>query len=236
MKQKTIFLISLAIVFAYIPLSAQKNSNKKIVVSGYVTDESMNPVSGAIILIDKNRTNATTDSRGFYKVKVKPDAKIFTVFSPLSGAGEDSIKGRSSINIKLNRIQSKTEVKTETDNSVNIGYGYVDPKNSTQQINKIDGSGNKYASYNNIYEMLRGAVPGVQVIGKSIIIQGISTINASTDPLFVVNGSVVNSIDDIQPIEVLSVDVLKGSAASIYGSRGSTGVILITLKGAHNHK
>jgi TonB-dependent starch-binding outer membrane protein SusC len=84
--------------------------------------------------------------------------------------------------------------------------------------------------------MLRGAVPGVQVIGKSIIIQGISTINASTDPLFVVDGLVVNSIDDVQPIEVLSVDILKGSAASIYGSRGSTGVILITLKGSSYHK
>jgi TonB-dependent SusC/RagA subfamily outer membrane receptor len=235
MKSKYFFLVLLSLFVFVLHLSGQK-ANKKKILTGYVTDANMNPVSGAIILIDKNSTNVCTDSRGYYKVKIKPDATLLAVFSVTTGAGEDSIGGRTSINIKLNTIQSKPGVKTAADNSVNIGYGYTDAKNSTQQNNNIDNSGNKYSNYNNIYDMLRGVIPGVQVIGKSIIIQGISTINASTDPLFVVNGIVVNSIDDIQPNEVLSVDVLKGSAAAVYGSRGSTGVILITLKGAPNKK
>jgi TonB-dependent SusC/RagA subfamily outer membrane receptor len=235
MKSKYFFLVLLSLFVFVHPLSGQK-ANKKKILTGYVTDANMNPVAGAMILIDKNRTNVSTDNMGYYKVKIRPDATLLTVFSVTSGAGEDSIRSRTSINIKLNTIQSKPGVKTATDNSVNIGYGYVDAKNSTQQNNKIDNSENKYSDYNNIYDMLRGAIPGVQVIGKSIIIQGISTINASTDPLFVVNGIVVNSIDDIQPIEVFSVDVLKGSAATVYGSRGSTGVIIITLKGASNRK
>jgi Outer membrane receptor for ferrienterochelin and colicins len=235
MKSKYSFLFLLSLFVFVLPLSGQK-ANKKKILTGYVTDANMNPVSGAMILIDKNRTNVSTDSRGYYKVKIKPDATLLTVFSVTTGAGEDSIRRRTSINIKLNTTQSKAKVKTETDNSVNIGYGSVDPKNSTQHINNIDNSGNKYDSYNNIYDMLKDAIPGAQVSGKSIIIQGITTFNSSTDALMVVNGFVVNSIDDIQPNEVKSIDVLKGSAASIYGSRGANGVVLITLKGAPNKK
>jgi TonB-dependent SusC/RagA subfamily outer membrane receptor len=235
MKSKYFFFVVLSLFVFVHPLSGQK-ANKKKILTGYVTDANMNPVAGAMILIDKNRTNISTDNMGYYKVKIRPNATLLTVFSITSGAGGDSIRGRTSINIELHTIQNMPEVKTATGNSANIGYGYIDTKNSTQQINKIDNSGDKYSVYNNIYDMLKGAIPGVQVIGKSIIIQGISTINASTDPLFVVNGTVVSSIDDIQPTEVLSVDVLKGSAASIYGSRGSTGVIIITLKGASNRR
>ena len=79
--------------------------------------------------------------------------------------------------------------------------------------------------------MIRGEVPGVQVNGTSIIIQGASSLTLSTEPLFVVDGIVVNSIDYISPISVKSIEILKGSAASIYGSRGANGVILIRLIG-----
>jgi hypothetical protein len=130
MKSKYFFLIPLSLFIFVLPLSAQKENKKKI-LTGYVTDANMNPVSGAMILIDKNRTNVATDSRGYYKVKIKPDATLLTVFSVTSGVGEDSIEGRASINIKLNTIQSKPETETTTDNSANIGYGYVNPKNST---------------------------------------------------------------------------------------------------------
>jgi TonB-dependent SusC/RagA subfamily outer membrane receptor len=231
MKIKILFL-SLLLSISYCSLYGQKNNNKKLVITGYVTDANMNPVSGAMILIDKNRTNVVTDSRGFYRVKVKPGAQLITVFSLAGGAGKDSIEGRTSINIKLSRIQSKTEVKSETDNSINIGYGSIDSKNLTTEVNKIDGSDHKYASYSNIYEMLNGTIPGVQVTGKTIVIQGVSSFNFSSDPLLVVDGFVVNSIDDIQPNQVKSIEVLKGASASIYGSRGANGVILITLKGS----
>jgi TonB-dependent SusC/RagA subfamily outer membrane receptor len=99
----------------------------------------------------------------------------------------------------------------------------------TTNVSKIDGTNPKYASYRTIYDMLRGEVPGVQVNGTSIKIQGASSLMLSTEPLFVVDGITVNSIDDIQPVTVKSIQVLKGSSASIYGSRGANGVILIDL-------
>jgi TonB-dependent SusC/RagA subfamily outer membrane receptor len=84
--------------------------------------------------------------------------------------------------------------------------------------------------------MIRGEVPGVQVSGTSIRIQGASSLMLSTEPLFVVDGMVVNSIGDIQPFTVKSIEILKGSSAAIYGSRGANGVILINLVGAGDNK
>jgi TonB-dependent SusC/RagA subfamily outer membrane receptor len=82
--------------------------------------------------------------------------------------------------------------------------------------------------------MLKGAVPGLQVIGQNITIQGQDFHNGN--PLLVVDGNVVSSVDDIQPVTVKSVEVLKGASASIYGSRGASGVILIHLKGTSERK
>ena len=62
------------------------------------------------------------------------------------------------------------------------------------------------------------------------VIRGINSINASTDPLFIVDGSAVNDISYLSPKDVKSVEVLKDASASIYGSRGACGVIIITTK------
>jgi TonB-dependent SusC/RagA subfamily outer membrane receptor len=75
------------------------------------------------------------------------------------------------------------------------------------------------------------ADPSVQVSGRKITIRGINSIN-SNDPLFIVNGIPGSSIDDISPKSVKSIEILKGSNASIYGSRGANGVVLITLTGS----
>lgn len=84
--------------------------------------------------------------------------------------------------------------------------------------------------YNNIYDMIDGEVSGVEVIGRSIRIRGIGSINSGTEPLFVVDGSPVMDISYIYPIQVESISVLKGASTAIYGSRGSNGVIIIKLK------
>jgi TonB-dependent SusC/RagA subfamily outer membrane receptor len=74
------------------------------------------------------------------------------------------------------------------------------------------------------------------VNGNSIQIQGSSSFNLSTEPLFVVDGIVVESVENISPTMVENITVLKGASASIYGSRGANGVILITLIGAPGMK
>ncbi len=86
-------------------------------------------------------------------------------------------------------------------------------------------------AYENIYDLIRGRLGGVFVTDNNrIIIRGPISLSQSSTPLFVVDGNIVYSIDHIFPRDVKDISVLKGAAASIYGSRGAGGVIQITTK------
>ncbi len=84
--------------------------------------------------------------------------------------------------------------------------------------------------YQDIYDMIRGRIAGVEVSGRSIKVRGTNSLNVSTEPLFVVDGVIVREIDDIAPETVKSIEVLKGPDATAYGARGSNGVIIITRR------
>ncbi len=186
---------------------------KKITITGTVTDAGKSPVSGAAIFIDKVKTNSVTDQKGNYKVRVSPDAEEILVFTLFNGAAVTKINGRTSINFVL-----------LPDNS----EGTAQKNDVPVEVGKVNGQDPSFASYTDIYEMIRGRFAGVQVTGHSIKIDGSSSLNVSTEPLFVVDGVIVNSIDGISPQTVKSIEVLKGPEASVYGMRGANGVIVIT--------
>lgn len=120
------------------------------------------------------------------------------------------------------------------DVQVDIGYGTTKKKNLTTSVSKVDINDKEISGYSNMYDYLRGKVPGVNVIGKGanvkIQIRGINSINCPTDPLILVDGIEVSDLNMINPNDVKSVSVLKDASASMYGSRGANGVILITTK------
>jgi TonB-dependent starch-binding outer membrane protein SusC len=211
-------------------ISGQK-SNKKFTVTGTVTDTRNNPISGALIMVDKKNTGLATDQNGKYRIKVRPDANILTIVTFNFGVFDAPINGRTTIDFVMgspDQVSQNPATDTKKEEVVDIGYGNVKQKNVLTNVSTIDGTNKKYASYKTIYDILKGT-PGVMVTGNSIKIQGQSSFSSGTEPLFVVNGMPVESIDGISPMMVESISVLKGSAASIYGSRGTNGVILITL-------
>lgn len=231
MKRYIIIILAFIIILPA-TLTGQKSetgSKKKISITGIVTDANRNPVAGAMILIDKKNTNVVTDSKGYYKVKVRPGAVKISAFTFKSGNADMVIDGRTTVNITLSGSQNSDLKAEEPGKRVEIGYGSIEKSNLTNQVSQVEGEKNKYASYSNIYDMLRGTVPGLQVRGKSITIQGISSNNPNSEPLLVVDGQIVSSIDYLIPTEVKSIEVLKGASASIYGSRGANGVLLIKL-------
>lgn len=118
--------------------------------------------------------------------------------------------------------------------SVNVGYGYVKRKNLVNSVSRVPMENDQNMSYNDIGEYLMGRVPGLTVIKTGTtykyIIRGLSSINSQTDPLFIVDGVEVMDISYLNPRDVKSVEVLKDSSASIYGTRGACGVILITTR------
>jgi TonB-dependent SusC/RagA subfamily outer membrane receptor len=232
MKLKYIFLFFLPLVIIH-NTYAQK-SIKKFTVSGYVKDINDNPLAGVMILLDNKNTGKVTNDKGYYKIKVKSDNKIISVFT-LNGASTGiPIEGRTSVSFILEEspfIQNNIKNGKKPLEIVNTGYGYVKKDQYTQSADKTNMTETDYSSFINIYDLLRSKFPGVEVIGENVYIRGSSTLVGGTDPLFIVDGVIVESIGFIQPSIVKSIDVLKGNAASIYGVSGSNGVIIInTIK------
>jgi TonB-dependent SusC/RagA subfamily outer membrane receptor len=236
MKRKLLFFLLLTLIS--IAVSFGQKHNKKITITGYVVDNTKNPVVNAIIMIDDIKTDSYTDLNGFYKIKVKSDAKRIEVLSFQYGILGDSIYGRERINFSYLTSGTQQEYGPANDpgeEEMNLGYGTVKKKNVTSEVGKIDSKNNKNAFYNTIYDMIRGKVAGVIVSGTSIRIRGENSLSLNNEPLFLVDGIEVKSIDYIKPSMVESIDVLKGASASMYGSRGANGVIMINLiRGSDN--
>ena len=115
------------------------------------------------------------------------------------------------------------------DQEVNVGYGTVKKSELSQSVSTVKNEKEIY--YRDIYDYLEGRVAGVMVTtDKRILIRGAGTVNGSTDPLILVDGAEMQDISALNPYEIKSVDVLKGSSTAIYGVRGANGVILITMK------
>lgn len=229
-------LLAVAMLIAFTPGDTVQKSKKKVTISGIVTDLDKNPVAGVMILVDNAYRNTITNRHGIYKIKVKPDAQVITAYTPNQGRGEALIDERTTVNIVLDRdsgappagvLESKASGE-----EVNIGYGTIEKKNLTTPVSKLQVEGSRFASYTDIYELMKGTLPGVQVSGNKVTVQGASSFTLPTDPLFIVDGMEVNSVDFISPSQVESIEVLKGASASIYGSRGANGVIMIKLIGA----
>lgn len=99
----------------------------------------------------------------------------------------------------------------------------------TNSIGRVDMKNSE--TYTNIYDYLRGRVPGVEIVGTSIRIRGINT-TGNTDALIILDGMEVSDISDVNPMDVKSVEVLKDAASTMYGMRGANGVVIIKTKGA----
>jgi TonB-dependent SusC/RagA subfamily outer membrane receptor len=231
-----IFFLIIVSFLSFNLISAQKG-NKKITITGTVLDARKSPIANAIIMIDNQKTSSLTDSKGIYKIKVKRNASKIGIFTFGNGIIEEDINGRTLINFNfgISKSQQPEDQNVRSgDEGVNVGYAYVKKKNLMSQVNHIDGTKKKYASYSSIYDMLQREVSGIQIYGTTIIIQDSKNLSGRIPPLLIVDGVYVNAIDNIPPAIVKSIDVLKGTSAAIYGSRGYGGVIIITTKSGND--
>lgn len=205
MKKLIVILIAL-ILFTVPDVTAQKTRN--ITISGKVVDGNNKPVAGAAIFIDNRKTDISTDQNGNYRIRIKQGAMEILVLSLFGDASEQKIEGRSEINFVLTGKTGEPPSGQEAPKALNV-------KDSAVPV------------YQDIYDMIRGRVPGVEVSGKSIRIRGTRSLNVSNEPLFVVDGVITEDIDGIAPETVSTIEVLKGPDASAYGTRGANGVIVI---------
>lgn len=229
MKQVYILLL----IFLILPVKnilAQK-TQKKVNLYGYVFEKSGYPIPDAMILVDEVRQSKNTNSKGFFKIKIPAATEKISIVSLSHGSMELPYNGADTLIFEFeNRSGQLIPKKSEIGEVVDVGYGTSKTRDLSVDVDQIVIGKQESIKYSNIYDMIKGEVGGVIVSGRSIRIQGTGSIMGSNQPIFIVNGMEIASIDHLLPSDVNSISVLKGAAATIYGSRGSNGVILIKLK------
>ena len=128
---------------------------------------------------------------------------------------------------------TSTRVPSESSDTMDIGYGVQDKDHVTTAVSNVKVKKHEAQTYSDMYDYLRGRVPGVQVTSdKRIIIRGIGTNSDATDPLILVDGVETTDLSGINPTDVQSVDVIKDGSSAIYGMQGANGVIIIKTVGS----
>lgn len=224
----------LILAFAVLSINSLQahNPGRKIEIKGKVLDVYNAPIANAIIMVDNQKTNVLTDAKGNYKIKVRQGASKIGIFTFGNGLFEQSIDGRNRVDFKFSTIASQQYDPgfMDGEQAVSNGYGVVKKKNLVTDISRIDGSKEKYSTYSSIYEMLQRDVSGVEVMGREVVIQGSRNFDGYVHPLIVVDGVYMTHLPNIPPVTVQSIEVLKSTAASIYGSRAIGGAIIIKTK------
>lgn len=213
-------------------LSVQETLQTKT-VTGTVIDAAGIPVIGANVIV-KGTTNGTiTDFDGNFSLDVPANAVLEISYIGYLTA-EVTVGNQSKVNVTL---QEDTQALDEV---VVVGYGTMRKSDVTGSIATAKGEElTKQQSFSAL-DNLRGKVSGVNIFSNSsqpgaysnrVIIRGMATINSSSDPLYVVDGVVMENFSLVNPNDIESMEVLKdASAAAIYGARGANGVIMVTTK------
>jgi TonB-linked SusC/RagA family outer membrane protein len=218
-------------------VSSSTYEDMDILVSGRVIDAESNPIPGANILIKGTGLGTSTDSDGKFSISV-PDANSVLVVSFIGFLSKEVVVGsQTDITVTLESdIQQLGEV-------VVVGYGTQKKASVTGAISSVSAKEISTQPVVNVGQALQGRVAGVTVTNNGapgeapiIRIRGVGTIN-NANPLFVVDGFPTSDLNSFNPKDIQSVDVLKdASAAAIYGSRASNGVVIITTKSGSNNQ
>lgn len=201
--------------------------------SGVVLDDTGETVPGASVVVKGTTVGTATDVDGKFSLNV-PEGKNTLVISFI-GLRTQEVKAGVDLRIKLEADES-----TMLDDVMVVAYGTTDKKSFTGSASVIKPDQITKRNASNVSKAIDGLVSGVTVTsgsgqpgaGSSIIIRGYGSINASNDPLYVVDGAPYDgTISAINPNDIESMTVLKdASASALYGARGSNGVIIITTK------
>ena len=204
--------------------------SRKRRVSGYVTDESGEPLTGVTICIGDSKVCCLTDDKGFYALDV-PTSACTLKMSFIGSLTSEVHLPKGSDELKRN-VQMQTNLMLEE--VVVTGYQEISKPKMTGSVTTITASKLDERYTTNIMDNLEGRVAGLSTYNGKMTIRGTSSLYAETSPLLVVDGlPIEGSIDDLNPYDIESVNVLKDAAANaIYGARESNGVIVVTTKNA----
>ncbi len=250
-KTKSFILVALCFMLSAVTAWAQSR-----VITGTVTDDTNQPLPGVAVVIPGTTIGTVTDFEGNYSLNVGDAKKISFSFIGFTNH-EEVINGRSSIS-----VQMKSDSK-ELDDVVVVGYGVMKKSDLSGSSVSVGEEALKGSVITNLDQSLQGRAAGVTSVSTSgapgsstsIRVRGQATINANAEPLYVIDGVIVQSqgssgadyglgdalgngststispLSTINPSDIVSMEILKdASATAIYGAQGANGVVLITTK------
>ncbi len=226
------------------------------VIKGVVTDDNGEPLVGATVMIKGSRIFVTTDTNGDFTIKIPGEISptLLISYIGMKNKEQKALKDIVEIVMESDALLMDEVVVLST------GYQKIDRRLSTSSIFSVSGDNIKQANATTLDNMLMGKVPGMTVLNNTstpgastkIRIRGVSTISGNREPLWVVDGIIlddpvplsteeINSLDNVNlignaisglnPMDIESVDILKdASSTAIYGVRAANGVIVVTTK------
>ncbi len=207
-----------------------------VTITGIVVDANKEPIIGASVLETGTSNGTVTDLDGQFSMDVSSLKASLTVSYVGMKSATVSLAGKNAIQVLL---QEDAEALDEV---VVIGYGVQRKRDVTTAISTVDTEDLEKIPITSAAQAMQGKAAGVMVIkpngqpgtGMVVRVRGTTSMNASNDPLYVVDGVPMTDIDFLAPNDIESMQVLKdASSAAIYGSRAANGVIMITTKAGH---
>jgi TonB-dependent starch-binding outer membrane protein SusC len=202
------------------------------IVKGIVTDENGDPLPGASVKVDGTTVGTVTDLNGNYTINVPEGSTL--VFSYIGFESQSvPVDNKTEVNISMKQDMSSL------DEVVVVGYGTQRKTELTSSITRVTEKDFNKGNINDPIQLLQGKVAGLQIarVGGNpnqpfaVRLRGLSTLGANAEPLVIIDGVIGGSLANVDPNDIASIDVLKdASAGAIYGTRGSTGVIIVTTK------
>lgn len=202
-------------------------------IKGVINDEQGETIIGASVIIKGEDTGTTSGMDGRFTLEA-PEGAILVISYIGYHTQEVKVRKRSLLRVVLK------EDNQLLDEVVVVGYGTVKKSDLTGAVSGVSNRQYKNQPVQRVENILQGRTPGVEVTATSgmpgasmkVRVRGTTSINKSSDPLYVIDGIISSSgLDGINPSDIQSMEILKdASSTAIYGSRGSNGVILITTK------
>lgn len=231
---KRIGLYSIAVLLL-LGFSLNEAKAQQTEISGTVTSaEDDSPLPGVNITVQGTNVGTSTDVNGQYSLEVPADTDSLTFSFVGYITSTEPIDGRSEINVAL-----QPDVQL-LDDVVVVGYGTQARQQVTGSVSSVREEDFVKGSVNNVSELVQGKIPGLTISSAgggnpnsnpTLRLRGISSFSSTQEPLVVIDGIIGGNLDNVDPNDIASVDVLKdASASAIYGTRGSAGVIVVTTK------
>jgi len=203
------------------------------VLNGSITDESGNPLAGATVHVKGTSNSTASDQNGSFKLNNVKKNDVISI--KMIGFTTQEVRYNGESNLKIQLIS----VAQSLEEAVVVGYGTIDKKELTSAVSTIKQKDMIAGAVSPLLS-IQGKVPGLSIIstngtdpnaGISLQLRGVNSVNASQGPLVVIDGVPGGDINSVAKEDIESINVLRdASAAAIYGTRASGGVILITTK------